>query len=85
MKVPFFALAIRLLIASFLPTAPSLAGKNREEPAPQFIFSCDANNDLYAAWRNSSTIPVARYASAAEAVDHAPRGAGLLTDSRKKE
>ena len=78
MKVPFFALAIGVLIASFLLATPSLKGKDREEPSPHFVFSCDANNDLYTAWRNTSKVPVARYGSAAEALGNAPRGAGVL-------
>ena len=78
MKITVAAPVIAVLVLFPLLTTPSVVGKDGGGPKPHLVFSCQPNNDLYVAWRQSSGIPALRYPSAAEAVGAAPPGAGVL-------
>ncbi|MGD0128378.1 MAG: hypothetical protein ABSF46_23715 [Terriglobia bacterium] len=69
---------VAVLAVLILAPVPSLEGKQESGTAPHFVFSCEANNDLYVAWQQTSNVSVPRYGSAAEAVEAAPPGAGVL-------
>jgi len=66
-----------LVLLTILPIA-SAVEYEAGQPKPHFVFSCQPNNDLYVALRESSQVPMPRCGGAAEAVEAAPPGAGVL-------
>jgi hypothetical protein len=73
-----FALVIAVLFAVGLLKASPGEGEDKAGPKPYLVFSCRPNNDLYVALKGSSQISVLRCSGPAEAVEAAPRGAGVL-------
>ena len=78
MRTTPFAVVTAVLFSFLLLTTPSVKGKDPSASKPHLVFSCQANNDLYMTLQQTSKVSVPRYASAAEAVEAAPPGAGVL-------
>ena len=73
--------SLRLVAVSFLFGLAAVSGAVSSQgggTSPQFVFSSEPTNDLYVAVARSSLVRIPRYATAAEAVAAAARGAGVL-------